>query len=195
MRCCAAHAGFSLVEVMVALIVVSVGLLGIAKMQALALASTSTAKMRSLASIEAASLASTMRADRAYWAALTNDVIVNVANKRVVAASDPALTAAAPAQCAIVADVPCTSAQIASQDLSDWASAVGSALPNVVAKVSCSFDKAGANPVTCIIRLDWTENVVALNTSSNAAAAPTQNAAANTAQAFTHTQYTLFVEP
>lgn len=195
MTCRAAHAGFSLVEVMVALIVVSVGLLGIAKMQALALASTSTAKMRSLASIEAAGLASTMRADRSYWAALTNNVTVNVANKVVTGATDPALTTAAPAQCAVVTDTPCTSAQIASQDLSDWAIAVGSALPNGTATISCNYDKTGANPVTCTIQLNWTENVVALNTSTNAAATLAQNAAANTAPAFTQSQYTLYVEP
>ena len=64
---CLRDAGFSLVEVMVALIVMSVGLLGIAKMQALALTSTTSARMRSLVALEAASLASTMRADRAYW--------------------------------------------------------------------------------------------------------------------------------
>ena len=46
--------GFSLVEVMVALIVVSVGLLGLAKMEAVALASTTVAGNRSLAAIEAA---------------------------------------------------------------------------------------------------------------------------------------------
>src|SRR3981189_1478832 len=61
--------GFSLVEVMGALIIVSVGLLGIAKMQALALSSTGTARLRSLAALEAASLAASMHADRAYWAA------------------------------------------------------------------------------------------------------------------------------
>src|SRR5438445_9867309 len=66
-RGCLREAGFSLVEVMVALIVMSVGLLGIAKMQALALTSTTSARMRSIVALEASSLASTMRADRAYW--------------------------------------------------------------------------------------------------------------------------------
>src|SRR5579871_1202658 len=59
--------GFSVLEVMVALIIISVGLLGIAKMQALAIASTTTSRTRSIAALEAASLASAMRADRAYW--------------------------------------------------------------------------------------------------------------------------------
>ena len=73
-----AAGGFSLVEVMVALLVVSIGLLGIAKMQALALSSTGSAKMRSLASIEAASLASTLHADRAYWSSLPVAVTATV---------------------------------------------------------------------------------------------------------------------
>ncbi|MGH8302669.1 MAG: type IV pilus modification PilV family protein, partial [Steroidobacteraceae bacterium] len=52
--------GFSLIEVLVALIVLSVGLLGIAKMEALALASNAVAGRRALAAIEAASLADSM---------------------------------------------------------------------------------------------------------------------------------------
>ena len=46
--------GFSLVEVMVAVVVICTGLLGIAKLQALSLSNTSTARLRSLAAMEAA---------------------------------------------------------------------------------------------------------------------------------------------
>ncbi len=60
--------GFSLVEVMVALVVLSIGLLGIAKMQALSLSSTTIASMRSLAALEASSLAAAMHENRGYWA-------------------------------------------------------------------------------------------------------------------------------
>jgi type IV pilus assembly protein PilV len=61
--------GFSLMEVMVALVVSTVGLLGLAKMEALGLSSTSVAGSRSLAAIEASSLAAAMHANPGYWAA------------------------------------------------------------------------------------------------------------------------------
>src|SRR5262249_61998101 len=60
--------GFSLVEVMVAVVIICVGLLGIAKMQALALSSTTTSRLRALAAIQAAGLASAMHSNREYWA-------------------------------------------------------------------------------------------------------------------------------
>ena len=43
--------GFSLIEVLVALIIIGVGMLGIAKIQALSYASTGTAAQRSIAAI------------------------------------------------------------------------------------------------------------------------------------------------
>ena len=60
--------GFTLLEVMVSLVVTSIGLLGIAKLQALAYASTGSASVRSLVALQAAGLAASMHADRGYWA-------------------------------------------------------------------------------------------------------------------------------
>ncbi|MBV8620356.1 MAG: hypothetical protein JOY84_15935 [Curvibacter sp.] len=61
------HTGFGMVEVLVTLFVISVGLLGVAKMHALALGSTKVSGSRALASILASSMASAMQANRAYW--------------------------------------------------------------------------------------------------------------------------------
>src|SRR5579862_9783339 len=61
--------GFTLLEVMVALMVTTIGLLGIAKLQALAYASTGSASVRSLVALQVAGLAAAMHADRGYWAA------------------------------------------------------------------------------------------------------------------------------
>jgi type IV pilus assembly protein PilV len=148
-------AGFSLVEVMVALIVMSVGLLGIAKMQALALSSTTSARIRSVAALEASSLASTMSADRAYWASVTVDPAVTLSTAGAVTASDPAL----PQQ---YTTCPCTPPEIAFNDLSDWATDLNLQLPNVQGSVNCPMPPPGPPapppmPVSCTILLKWTE--------------------------------------
>jgi type IV pilus assembly protein PilV len=192
-RLLVSHDGFSLVEVMVALVVVSIGMLGIAKMQAVALSSTGTAKMRSLASIEAASLASTLRADRNYWSAIAANLTVNVANSGSVSSTqDATLNAAPTSHCASVA-TPCTSAQVAAQDLSDWAKTLIAVLPSGSAVIQCNIDATGVNPVGCRIQLTWNENVIALNTATNTSATTTQNQTA--LSAVSQTQYSLYVEP
>ncbi len=70
--------GFSLIEVLVALLVISIGLLGIAKMQALALANTNGGRLRALAAIEAASLAASMQAERNYWGNLAASETITI---------------------------------------------------------------------------------------------------------------------
>jgi type IV pilus assembly protein PilV len=169
--------GFNLIEAMVALVVISVGMLGIAKMQALALASTGTAKIRSLAAIQAASLASTVRADRAYWSAITNTVTVGFLNG-AVAATDGALTVSpnclASGGCTAVSDM-------TAFDLKDWATSIAAQMPNQSSLV-CTGPATATVPVTCKIQINWSENRVAVNTQS-AAELPLA------------TQYTLYVEP
>jgi type IV pilus modification protein PilV len=60
--------GFSMVEVMVTVIVVVFGLLGLVKMQGLAISATANSSRRGLAAIEADSLANAMQVNHAYWA-------------------------------------------------------------------------------------------------------------------------------
>ena len=195
----AGAAGFSLVEVMVALVVISVGLLGIAKMQALALSSTSTARERSLAAIEAASLASTMRADRGYWAAVTADPNVLVTTTTTTtppsasftATGDSTLVAPTSGQCQAI--TACTSpAVLAAEDLTEWGNALSTAIPNGSATVNCTIATA-TTPTSCKITLSWTENIVELNTATNSSmtAASTKTAMQNIQQ----TKFTLFVDP
>jgi type IV pilus assembly protein PilV len=163
-----------MVEVMVALIVVSVGLLGVAKIQALALATTATAKTRSLASIEAASLASTMHADRAYWGSLPRaHFSVSIeSNGRVTSTQDSTLNstkAARPPRCtAIPPDDPCSAAAIAALDLGDWADSLSAVLPNVSALIACDQAVTARNPRSCRITLQWAQPVVAAKTAGNA---------------------------
>ncbi|HEY5139011.1 MAG TPA: prepilin-type N-terminal cleavage/methylation domain-containing protein, partial [Methylococcales bacterium] len=61
------QSGFSLIEVLVAVVVIAIGLLGNASIQALSLNNTSIARIRSLAALEADGLASMMHANSVYW--------------------------------------------------------------------------------------------------------------------------------
>src|SRR6202035_292810 len=110
--------GFSLIEVLVALVVVSVALLGIAKMQAIAYSSTGVASKRSLAAIEAASLASSMHANRAYWSVPGTAALNTTVNGIAIASSDPGL--AAGGNCTVGGTIPCTPNQLAAYDMQSW---------------------------------------------------------------------------
>ena len=186
--------GFSLIEVLVALIIVSVGLLGIAKMQAIAYSSTGVASKRSLAAIQGASLASSMHADRAYWSAVGPATSITINGAAVVASTDPALFATP--DCTSLGALPCSSSQIAAYDLNGvngWAAALQALLTNDTATIVCASTAVPPTPVTCTVTITWTENAVALNTQE--AAASNAAAATNTPAALQLPSYTLYVEP
>jgi type IV pilus assembly protein PilV len=184
---CNRETGFSLVEVLVALVIISVGLLGIAKMQAFAFSSTGIASRRSLAAIEASSLAASMSANRAYWAATTAAASTTVTGN-VVASTDGALVA--PANCQNVA-IPCTSAQVAAYDVQKWAQALQQLLFNDQATITCAPGVPAPAPTNCIIAITWTENQAAINSQEAAAA----TAAVGNPAAMQLPSYTLYVQP
>jgi type IV pilus assembly protein PilV len=173
--------GFTLIEVMVALFVTAVGLLGIAKMQALAYASTGSASVRSLVALQAAGLAASMHANRNYWggtAALT-----------AVAINGPTVTGGIlqqPANCTAGNGAPCSSNAMATYDLQNYANNLNQMLGNSspITNITCSIAAAG-NPVSCIVQVTWNEKAVSINSTS---------VAATTQSTFTPT-YTLYVEP
>jgi type IV pilus assembly protein PilV len=200
--------GFTLIEVMVALIIIAVGMLGIAKMQGLALSSTNASRSRALASIEASSLASAMQANRVYWsnaASLPGTITVTtsagtataaVTGATGSAALQTAYTAAAAAACGSMGtnapscfcttgqSAPCTSSvNMAGSDLYDWAQSLAGFLPNATAQVSCN---SADLPVDCTINISWSENTVALTTQQ-----ATQSASGSTVAV----SYNLYVVP
>jgi|HubBroStandDraft_5_1064220.scaffolds.fasta_scaffold69402_2 type IV pilus assembly protein PilV len=184
--------GFSLLEVMVALCVLCVGLLGILKLEAAAVSSTNIAAKRSLAALEAASLAASMHVNRGYWTnGDASDAVITVQGSTAVATSGApnlaASLAAAPA--CTSATIPCAVTDMAAYDLTQWAAAVQSLLQNYTSTVTCGT----VSPVRCTIKIDWSENAVAINTQT--AAQQAANEAANVNAAFESPSYTLYVEP
>jgi len=174
--------GVTLIEVLIALVVVSIGLLGIAKMQALAIASTRGSSTRSLMSIEAASLASAMHANRLYWAnvATASTTFSTSVSQNTITASTDATLAAQTANCASVSCTNATGVAMAAYDLSAWGANLWTVVNGSSGTVTCS-----GLTVACTITITWNENMVGLN-------GATQWQAAQQTQALS---YSLLVQP
>ena len=191
--------GFSLIEVMVALVVICVGLLGIAKMQALALSNTTTSRLRALAAFEAASLASAMHSNRQYWA-ITPPVAITL-NAAAIGSSDGALAAQATADLAnLIACVgdssgvaKCTAPSLAAYDLANWTNDLNALLPNPTASIACPPVAGGNVPTSCTIQICWIEQAVAVNQQETGIPPPPCTAPAGSN--FELPSYTLYVEP
>jgi type IV pilus assembly protein PilV len=188
--------GFTLLEVMVALVVTSIGLLGIAKLQALAYASTGSASVRSLVALQAAGLAASMHANRGYWTGnqaapitITGTVISD--NTLATTAGTPTCLfgpANTPCYCQTGSgNTPCSTTAIASADVQTYAAALNAMLGNSspITTITCPAPAVIGSPVSCSIQVTWNEKAVSLNTQS----------AANTTQATFAPTYTLYVEP
>jgi type IV pilus assembly protein PilV len=175
--------GFSLIEVLVSLIIIAVGLLGIAKIQALAYSSTGIASLRSLAAIEASSLASAMRANRGYWTAPLTPLLINVTGANV-ASSDATLLGVNNCNAAN-GGASCGPNALAGYDLQTWATALNASLPAATAVIGCPTPIPATNPVGCTIQISWVERSTGINAQSVASVATTMAAPT----------YILYVEP
>ncbi len=172
--------GFTLLEVMVALFVLVVGLLGVLKLETVAYASTNVAAKRSIAALEAASLAASMHVNRGYWTSPdpSGGAVGIIGNVASVTTNAPLLAGVIGAAqvCTSIA-TPCLPLNMAAYDLQQWAIALQKLLPNVTGSVTCGT----APPVSCMINIQWNENAVAINSQETAALASPS--------------YTLYVEP
>jgi type IV pilus assembly protein PilV len=147
------QSGFSLIEAMVALLVIAVGLLGIAGMQGLAINSNATSRVRSVAALEATSMVSMMRANNAYWG-------VNAASAAVsggVLGGNATLTGLGTTVASCLNAV-CSPSAMAASDLQRWAAGLAAQLPQGAGTVVCT----GA-PLVCTVSVSWLEKNMALN--------------------------------
>ncbi len=114
------HSGFTLIEVLIAMIILAVGLLGLAGLQATSLRNTQSAYNRSQATQLAYDMADRMRANVA-------DARLSVdANPLTASAYLGAVPGAAIANCTLAAG--CTPAQMAQNDLFEWNQDIDNAL-------------------------------------------------------------------
>lgn len=127
------NSGFSLLEVLIALLVLAVGLLGIAALQGVALKTNHGAYLRSQATFLAYDMMDRMRANRT--AALSGDY-------NLAMSADPA-----------------GGASLADEDLQDWIdNNVSVLLPAGDGEVDCVDNNSVAGVETCTITVQWDES-------------------------------------
>jgi type IV pilus assembly protein PilV len=205
--------GFTLVEILVSMVIIAIGMLGIAKLQAMSYASTGTASYRSLAAIQASSLAAAMRANRNYWTAAPGlGMPATTGMTMTVASGSPNPTAnindgnvtlnatSASATCGTYSGAPLTAYVIAGCDLSYWAYQINKVLPVVNATVTClpaTAINTVTQPIGCTIELNWTENQTGINTQSQSTSTTPLQVSVPSVNGSTtgQTNYTLYVEP
>ena len=163
-RLCKTRAsGFSLIEVLVAIVVLSFGMLGMVGMQAFALQSNRDARLQSQAASLARELAEMMRGNKV-TAVLTGTANPYLGNFTTLAMASPSYCMASSN-----AGTGCTSpADVATAEMTDWLSRVSAELPG--ARVTVCFDSApydtnglpqwnctptGAGEIV-VIKLGWT---------------------------------------
>lgn len=199
--------GFSLVEVMAAVVVICVGLLGIAKMQALSLSTSNTSRQRSLAAIEAASLAASMHSNREYWANVVGapyTITVNPTANPAITSTDAEFQGAVNPDFALgINDSACVGTgsgapvcsnvtnpgALAAFDVALWTTSLTELLPNPTATILCTNSLAVNLPTSCTIQITWSETAVAMNQQE------AQEQAAQGTQQFENPTYLLYVEP
>jgi type IV pilus assembly protein PilV len=146
--------GFTLLEVLIALLVFSLGLLGMAGLLVVSVKTNHSAYLRTQASFLAQSMADRMRANvPRVW---TGDYDGTYSG--TTGDTDPCPTGTA-----------CTRAQIATRDKAQWEVQLGDQLPNAQATIACTPDatvsvspseQAGGAPYTglCTIQMQWSES-------------------------------------
>lgn len=172
--------GFTLIEVLVAIAILSFGMLGMVGIQAFALQANRDARIQAQAVVFARELAEMMRGNKAV-AVLT----AATSNPYLGSFSSP-LALATPNYCLRVANAAtgCTSTtDIASSEMTDWLTRVDAALPGarvVVCYDSAPYDSNGLPQWTCtsptggsndiaVIKIGWTRtNTDRSQTGSNA---------------------------
>ncbi|MGH8225597.1 MAG: type IV pilus modification protein PilV [Gammaproteobacteria bacterium] len=146
--------GFSLIEVLIALVIIMIGLLGVAGLQAIGVRSSAQAHLRTLAALDAHSLAASMRANRVYWtdAAAQANVSILASAAGTVTVSPVIATAS---DCTAMT---CTAAETAAYDLVNW----GDLLKDMQHGASASITRiaaadAGTSAYAYAVTVSWSE--------------------------------------
>lgn len=156
--------GFTLVEVLVAMAILAVGLLGLASLQAIALKDNQDAYLRSQANLLAYEMSDRIRANAVYWQSLTS----NDMGQSILDVQD-----APPSICSVNANTDetptalptCTQAELGAYDLYRWWQDVNAQLPNATIEMRWVDDIRTTDPALDVInlKLSWDRSNQAVN--------------------------------
>ncbi len=153
------HAGFTLFEVLVSMLILCCGMLGMAGLQLSGLRSSATSSYRTDATQLSYDIADFMRANTA---AVNSNDFANFEYSYNDALTDPQKSCL---QASITASVTsCTASEMASVDLYDWVTRARQKLPNASVSVQCNdLNDSDADDCTDYsthtVSLSWDENV------------------------------------
>ena len=168
------HAGFSLIEVLVSIVVLSFGLLGMVGMQAASLQANKEARLQSSAVFLGRELAETIRGNKNVGILSTNNPYVGsfATSPLVFGTPSYCLNAAPAAACTSTTD-------IANAQMTEWLARIGAELPG--ARVDVCFDStpftAGGLPQwacsntggVLVVKIGWTRRSTDRTLSGDAA--------------------------
>lgn len=140
--------GFTLIEVMVAVIILAIGLLGMATLMMQSMQSSESAYSRSQASLLAYDMIDRMRANKMLD---TTKPYQSYRVSHATLSNDYAL--ANPAACPSATCTDCTGATKATSDLAQWCGALNSSLPSVLS--GTAITRNGTNDY--VIEVQWLE--------------------------------------
>lgn len=149
--------GFTLLEVLIAVLVFSIGLLGVASMVLASMRGTHTAQLHTQATLQAQWIGDAMRANPAGVMAGAYNIT-------------------APTTVVQTCNTGCTPAQTATRDMENWGSMVSRVLPAGVGSVRCQLNSPQREGVDafpaglCTITLTWSESDETRNTGASASA-------------------------
>lgn len=171
--------GFTLIEVLVTLAIVSIGMLGLAKLQAAAQAETGVARVRSLMNFQAEALASTMRSNTSFWQQQTGTSYPNISltlangnwsfnDSGHSGIGSGSGTTSSPAS--VCVSTTCSPASaLAADDLKQWAKGFAQGFGTASGTIACSGTTT--TPETCDITLTAKEHYLGVSNMTSAAAA------------------------
>jgi type IV pilus assembly protein PilV len=147
--------GFGLIEALVAMAVLSIGLVGLARLQTAGLRASHTATLRMVAVEKAIEIVERMRANPL-------GVVDAAGNSSYDLPAGSATVDAGCADTAAAAAAICTPAQIAAHDYRVWTTDLTRAFPNM--SPSGAIDvRTDTTPPTVTVTVNWTERGRALN--------------------------------